>query len=211
MNKYMKPDPLQEIHDRRGGVVGDDLNSPRGNWTFNGEPAGDGLKICALVTTARHGERQYRDGVNRYRDIQRYIVEAPSDERIELGWEPFTQFQAVAQDEGHAGQLVTFTSNAWGGRIAVENLISDYVGNGRRRFPIVTLGSRPKKNDDKGNFDPTFSIIGWKAASDFADMLADMLPQPTAQPLALEPPERRGPEPDEGLEPGADPVDDLPF
>ena len=215
MNKHIRQDPLQALFERRGGVIGDDLKCVRGAWAADGElvETGDaGLRLCMLVPTARHGERQWRDGVNRYRDVELYTVDMPSDERLELGWDPFTQFQAIAQDEGHAGQIVTFSSYAWGGRNAVESLVCDYIGNGRRRFPVVTLGSRPKKNDDgKGNFDPVFNVVDWVAADDFAATLADILPQPAPQPLALEPPKRTGPESDEGLEPGSDPSDDLPF
>lgn len=219
MNKYTHTprDPLQELFARKGGVIGADLRCAKGAWTLSDEPieTGDGgLKICMLAPTARHGERQWRDGVgNKYRDVQLYTVDTPSDERLDLGWDPFTQFQAIARDEGHAGLLLTFTSTSWGGRNAVESLVCDYVGNGRRKFPVVTLGSRPKKNDDgKGNFDPVFSIGDWVVASDFTDTLADLLPPPAAaQPLALGPPKRTGPESDEGLEPGADPGDDIPF
>ncbi len=213
MNKYTRPDPWREIFQRRGGVLGGDLRCTKGAWTLSDEPAetGDaGLKICILWPTARHGERQYRDGVgNKYRDVQLYIDGAPSDERLELGWEPLTQFQAIAQDEAHVGQLVTFTSYAWGGRNAFENLIGDYLSKGGQQFPVVALDVRPKRNDPNGNIDPVFRIVGWKAADDFADMVANILPQPAPQPLALEPPKRAEPESDEGLEPGADPDDDT--
>ena len=74
MNKYMKPNPWREIHERRGGVLGDDLKCAKGRWTLNGEPARDGLQICILMPTARHGERQYREGAGaKYRGMQLYI------------------------------------------------------------------------------------------------------------------------------------------
>ena len=38
-------------------------------------------------------------------------------------------------------------------------------------FPICTLGSRPKKNDVNGNFDPVFTIVGWAPRSDFEAIL----------------------------------------
>jgi hypothetical protein len=107
---------------------------------------------------------------------------------------------------------LTFTSYAWGGRNAFENLSGDYLSKGGRQFPVVTLSSRPKKNDDKGNFEPVLSIVGWKVASDFADMLADMLPPPAPQPIALAPPKRTGPETNEVPGPGSGPGDDdIPF
>ena len=165
-------------------------------WILSDEPAktGDaGLKICLLWPTARHGERQYRDGVgNKYRDVQLYIDGAPPDERIELGWEPLTQLQAIAQDEAHVGQVVTYTSFSWGGRNAFENLIGDYLSKGGQQFPVVALDVRPKRNDPNRNIDPVFRIVGWKAADDFADVVANILPQPA--PLALEPPTRAEPE-----------------
>ena len=182
-----------------------------GTLDLDGEPA-DGLTICVLVPTARHGQRQFRDGVGvKYRSMQLYINKAPPDERLEFGWDPFTQFQAIAQDEGHAEQVLTFTSTSWGGRNALEDLSGAYLSKGERQFPICALGLRPKKNDPNGNIDPVFRVVGWKAASDFADMLADMLPQPAAQPLALEPPKREPEVIPEDLEPGADPDDSLPF
>jgi hypothetical protein len=81
MNKYTRPDPWREIFERRGGVLGADLRCVKGNWTLSDEPVetGDaGLRICILWPIARHGERQWRDGVgNKYRDTQLYIDGAP--------------------------------------------------------------------------------------------------------------------------------------
>jgi hypothetical protein len=84
----LKQDTWREIFERRGGVIGGDLKCVRGHWTLDGEPVetGDaGLKICIVWPTARHGERQFRDGGGvKHRGMQLYINEAPPDERLEL-------------------------------------------------------------------------------------------------------------------------------
>ena len=213
MNKYTRPDPLQEIFERQGGVIGADLKCVKGEWILDGEAILDGdagLRLCVLAPTARHGELQCRDDVStgpRHSSLRRRRL------RTSGSTPAGTPIRVPGDRAGRASRRVASDVH--------QQLLGRQErgrGLGRRlrrqwqaEISARHLGSRPKKNDDKGNFDPVFTVVDWVVASDFADTLADVLPPPAAPPLALEPPKRSEPEPDKGPVPAADTGDDIPF
>ena len=193
----MKNDPWQEALDSGGGIQGSLVKFVKGVWSIDDdvvEAGDDGIRLNILMETAQHGSVLWgNDRTIIDRRLQRYAVAPPSREPPKGGWAPYTQFQCVGTNGIYAGQLMTFSSSSWGGRHAFQALIRAYLQRGKREFPICTLGSRPKKNDVNGNFDPVFTIVGWAPRSDFEAIL------PPADP----------PPPSSG---GAAPVDDdLPF
>ena len=124
------------------------------------------------METALHGSVLWsNDRTIINRRLNRYAVAAPSKEPLENGRSPYTQFQCVGASGYYVGQLMTFSSSSWGGRLAFPPLIRAWLLRGRLEFPICTLGSKPRKNDVNGNIDPVFKVVGWAPRSDFAALL----------------------------------------
>jgi hypothetical protein len=173
--KYEKSDPWQEAVNDSGGIQGLLLKFARRSWTVDDEAVqtgDDGVRICILMETALHGSVLWsNDRTIINRRLNRYAAVAPSREPLENGRSPYTQFQCVGASGNYVGQLMTFSSSSWGGRHAFQALIRPYLQRGKREFPICTVGSRPKKNDVNGNFDPVFTIVGWAPRDDFAAIL----------------------------------------
>jgi hypothetical protein len=182
-------DPWVETLTASGGIEGLHLKCAKGVWYLDGVQiavGAGGLKIVIIMPTATHGAVKWQDQeIIGRTPLQRYEDAAPSSDFLEEGWNPYTQFLCVGADEKHIGQLMTFTSSSWSGRRAFKDQIGPYLRKAKRQFPIVTLGSKPRRNDPNGNIDPTFAIVDWAARGDFADML---LPGPETQPALLEAP-----------------------
>jgi hypothetical protein len=169
-------DPWLETLTAGGGIEGVHLKYAKGIWYLDGVQisVGEiGLKIAVLMSTAAHNAVLWdNQEIIERTPLRRYEDAAPSFD-IEKGWSPYTQFLGVGADEKHLGQLVTYTSSAWSGRHAFRGLIGPYLRKGKREFPIVTLGSKPRPRDPNGNIDPTFAVVDWAPRANFADMLPE--------------------------------------
>src|SRR5208337_4858590 len=74
---------------------------------------------------------------------------------------------------GENGELMTYSGLSWGVRSAfISQLLRPYARLRQRAFPIVRLAFQPQK-DDRGNYRPTFNIVGWKPRSVFAEILGE--------------------------------------
>jgi hypothetical protein len=222
-------DPWIETLTAAGGIEGLHLKCAKGAWCLDGVQIAvgeDGLKLAVIMPSAAHGAVLWRDQEIVDRTPLRRYEDAAASGDIEEEWCPYTQFLAVGADEKHRGQLMTFTSSSWSGRHAFRALIGPYLRKGKREFPVVTLGSKPRRNDPNNNVDPTFTIIDWAMRDGFTDLLlpeADERPQLEAPPTApaIQRPMARmtvttGPQPapsaeNDGYFPGADPAEDIPF
>ena len=170
----MTHDPWQEALNASGGIDGIHVKFVKGHWSFDDDPVqtgNEGVRICILMETAQHGSVLWDDRTIVDRRLQRYTDVPPSREPPKPGWAPYTQCQAVGASGNYVDQQLTFSSSSWGGRNAFYSLIARTHLRGKREFPICTLGSKPKKNDPNGNFDPTFTVVGWAPRSDFTPML----------------------------------------
>ena len=205
----------QEAIDREGLVEGALIKFTNEKWTKNdlAIPIGaDGVQLCMLMVTAMHGAVLYRDHVPVDYQISRYEDCPPSNGKLADDWQPYTACQVVGMDENHRGQLMAFVSTALGGRLAFKRLIPGYGRKGEKEFPIVVLGSKRRKGEKRDYVDPTFEIVGWAPRDDFKDYLPPPRPPREAPAPLLAPPMHDEPESVlEALEPGAEPVDDLPF
>jgi hypothetical protein len=178
-------DPWQQAVDESGGIEGIWIKCSKGRWSFDDcdvATGDDGVKICVVMPTALHGAVLWgEDRTIIDRRLERYEDSAPCGRQLAVGWSPYTQFLAVGADERHRGQLLTFTSSSWGGRRAFHALLGPYVRKGKAEFPVCTLSTRPKRNDPNHNIDPVFSIVGWSARENFAELLpppAELLEPP---------------------------------
>jgi hypothetical protein len=170
----MMYDPWQEALNASGGIDGIHVKFVKGHWSFDDDPVqtgNEGVRICILMETAQHGSVLWDDRTIVDRRLQRYADISPSREPLKMGWAPYTQFQCVGASGNYVDQQMTFASSSWGGRHAFFTLIRPYTLRRKLEFPICTLGSKPKKNDPNGNFDPTFTVVGWAPRSDFTPML----------------------------------------
>jgi hypothetical protein len=125
-----------------------------------------------IITSATTGQILWRNGIVVERDIGRLEDGFAPPGQIRDGWNPYTSFQVVSADSDSFGQLMTYTSSSWGGRRALQNLVSMYRLKGRRQFPICTLETKVRKNDKNGNIDPVFKVIGWSDRGNFGELLA---------------------------------------
>jgi hypothetical protein len=99
------------------------------------------------------------------------------------GYNKYTSVMVIDQDGG----LGTFTSSSWGGHYAISELVPAYRMQKERALPVCELRTRDR-NDDFGNIDPMFKIVGWQPKSAFEAILGP------SEPLALEGPESGWPE-----------------
>ncbi|HKI14286.1 MAG TPA: hypothetical protein VKA12_04640 [Roseiarcus sp.] len=187
----------------QGNIIqGRHLKLAKGVWYLDDEAVTigpNGLKITMLMSTALTGKLRWEGGVVADQDLWRYTTAPPPEKHaIPEGWDPFTGFLAIGQDDAHLGQLMTATSSAWNFRNAFKrDVISSYHLHGCGPLPIVTLGSRLKKNDPNGNFEPIFAPVDWADPSDFAGFLPE-------EPKQLAPPEEPPPieaDPNAGFDP----------
>jgi hypothetical protein len=171
----MKNDPWQEALDSGGGIQGSLLKFVKGVWSVDDdavETGEDGIRLNILMETAQHGSVLWgNDRTIIHRRLQRYADAPPSKESLKAGWAPYTQVRCIGASGIYSGQMMTFSSSSWGARHAFFTLIHPYMLRRKLEFPICTLGSRPKKNDVNGNFDPVFTIVGWAPRVDFAAIL----------------------------------------
>jgi hypothetical protein len=132
----------------------------------------NGLKVAVLMPSALTGAVLWTDGVIVDQRLHRYEEAPPPD--VPDRWSPYTAFVCVGLDEGHRGELATYTSSAWSSRYAFRQwLIGPYVQRGRRLLPIVTFATKSRKHDINGNIDPIFVLSGWAQPSDFASYLPE--------------------------------------
>jgi hypothetical protein len=171
----MKYDPWQEALDSGGGIQGSLVKFVKAVWSVDDdvvETGDDGIRLIILMETAQHGSVLWgNDRTIIDRRLQRYADASPSKEPLKMGWSPYTIFKCVGASGIYSGKMMTSSSSSWGGRHAFYALIHPYILRRKLEFPICTLGSRPKKNDVNGNFDPVFTIVGWAPRSDFEAIL----------------------------------------
>lgn len=187
----MTYDPWQAACDEGGAnIIGLRLGYAKGVWSLDKIPVQtgpDGLLICILMTTAGHSPVEWINNRPAGLKIVRYSI-APPPREYPKGVDPYTTFLCVSADAGRLGQMMTFTSSSWNARSAFLKLVGPYLLKRKQEFPICSLGSIDR-HDDYGNFDPTFTPIGWKPGADFADIIGDepdqaLLPEaPTAPEL----------------------------
>ena len=125
-----------------------------------------------IMDTATVGEVLWKEQKIAQRNTGRlsdgFVPRTPSN--ISLGWNPYISVMAVRCDDGHLGDLVTFTSSSWGGWFAFQRLINPWRLKGRSVFPVVTLATK-ERHDENRNIDPVFKPSGWSARSNFGDLL----------------------------------------
>ena len=157
------------------GIEGQHLKCAKGNWLLDEESietGEDGFQCCIIMDTATVGEVLWKEKKIVERNTGRlsdgFVPKTPNN--ISLGWNPYTSVMAVRCDEGHLGDLVTFTSSSWGGWFAFQRLINPWRLKGRKLFPRVTLATK-ERSDQNCNIDPVFKIFDWSARSNFSDLL----------------------------------------
>ena len=177
------------------GILGEHLKIAKGTWTLVGGEfrfGPDGIKLAVIMPTVVVGQVLWTDGqitereVGRIEDGFRAISTTRAMNENHPGWSPYTQFLGVRCDDGHVGELLTFTSSAWGGRFAFESLKAMYALKRRREFPIVILGTKAR-GDVNHNIDGTFTAVGWTNRSNFAELLAEAPETAPALTHAIEP------------------------
>jgi hypothetical protein len=188
-------------------LVGAFLKCAKGVWSLDDEgieTGPDGFRLTILTPTAKHGRVKWENGRIVARVLHKYSEGDPSWEEMPDGWNAYTTFQGIAEDE-----LLTFKSSSYGARRALKNVIAQYRFRGGRQFPICTLGKKQRKNDPNGNFDPVFRIRGWVPIGDFADILPEAADRRRleAPPWSAPPSSDSG---DDGYA-GHDPANDLPL
>jgi len=161
------------ISDSVNGIEGQHLKCAKGRWLLDDNEiitGDDGLRICVVMETATVGEVLWQDHKIAERNIGRVQDGFQFPDVLTDGWNPYVAVMAVRADAGHVGDLLTFTSSSWGGRRAFQSLVNPYRIMGKRRFPICTLGTKTR-NDENRNIDPTFRIVGWSNRGNFAELV----------------------------------------
>jgi hypothetical protein len=167
-------DAWDQTGDMSNGIEGAHLKCAKGTWLLDDERieiGESGIKICVIMESATVGEILWRDHKIVDRNVGRIADGHTPPRQITEGWNPYVAFQAVRADEGHLGELVTFTSSSWGGRYAFQSLVNPFRLKGRQQFPICLLATK-ERGDANGNIDPVFRIVGWSDRGNFQDLLA---------------------------------------
>jgi len=184
MTTYEK-DAWDEFGDSGNGIEGQWLKCSKGHWTLDKEDVetgDDGIKICVIMDSVTLGQVLWQDSKIIGRNIGRLsdgFVPPMKKADLTPGWDPYIAFQAVRADDEHLGDLITFTSNSWGGFYAFQALVNPFRLKGRQQFPICVLKTKDR-GDANGTVDPVFKIMSWSIRENFTELL----PAPTA-PAAL--------------------------
>ena len=206
---YHERDGWDEVGDQGNGILGGHLKYVKGRMFLDKAEIkiGDhGIKLCIIMDSATAGKVLWQDQRIAERDVGRVASGfMPRRAEIQESWNPYVSFQAVRADEGHLGEVVTFTSSSWGGWYAFEKLINPYRLKERRQFPVITIATKDR-GDENNTIDPVFKITSlWSARENFPDLLPPPI-APAAEAIAYSPPAK----PDEpSLAEVLD--DDIPF
>jgi hypothetical protein len=170
----------QDTVDQSGGIEGDPVrfSAKTGLYTVDGVSLAQGYRAILFMPTARHCGILWSEDhkVLGRTQVHLYDDAAPGSDDYPAGYKPSTTITCVSTDESH--RLMTLMFTVWGARTAFARLGSAYLARGARQFPICILGSKPKKNDPYGNFNPILDPVSWVSRGDF--------PHLSAPPLALE-------------------------
>jgi len=174
MNKVYV-DPWQAAVDQASGNEGGTVrqNLKTGVVTVDGAPAGPNFQLYFLLSELTHGwVKKYERGVRAERDLRRYADGPPKLDEDRPGWDPNTGCLCVGVREGGGlGSLATYVATSWSARNAVEaQLLRPYVRLKRQGFPLVRLGFA-EQTDDRGNYQPIFTVLEWKERSAFDPIL----------------------------------------
>jgi hypothetical protein len=112
-------DAWDEAGDMSNGIAGEWLKHARGVWTLDEEELDTNeFRMCVIMPTATVGEVKWFESKIVERNIGRLEDGHVPPIKPKEGWNNYVSFQAVRADEGHLGDLVTYTSTSWGGRHA---------------------------------------------------------------------------------------------
>ncbi|HEV7910736.1 MAG TPA: hypothetical protein VGP28_06555 [Methylocella sp.] len=182
---YHERDAWDATGDMGNGIEGQHLKCAKGKWLLDDveiETGADGLKFCPIMETATVGEVLWHDQKIVERNVGRISdgFLPPTPANIAEKWNPYIAVLGVRCDDGHLGELLTFTSSSWGGWFAFQRLINPWRLKGRAAFPVCTLSTK-ERHDENRNVDPVFKHAGWSARENFAELL----PPPAAGNAAI--------------------------
>jgi hypothetical protein len=166
-------DAWDETGNMSNGIEGQHLKCAKGRWLLDDNEivTGEaGIKIGIVMESAIVGEVLWQERKIADRHVGLIAHGHVPLRQISEGWNPYVAFQAVRADEGHIGELVTFTSSSWGGRFAFQAIVNPYRLKQRRQFPICLLMTK-ERGDANGNVDPVFKIVGWSDCQNFQELL----------------------------------------
>ena len=169
-------DPMQEAALEASGFEGLVVkhNCKDGVVYLDGTPVGPGFNACLFISEARHGSLEFDADQNlTFKEILRYADVKPPRGK----WEPGRKLNtSVLGIDTSTNQLLTYIGASWAVRTAFEaQLLKPFQRMNGRGFPVVSLGFKADK-DANGNHRPTFTIVGWRPRSAFAEILGEGTP-----------------------------------
>jgi hypothetical protein len=148
--------------------VGFDLSCAKGHWRYDGGEPEPGERFVIIMTSWQDGEIKWEE--RRPKEIKtNLVVNDGLWGRPTPGLSPYTSVMVVNK----LGCIGSFTSSSYGGHNAVKALVPQYRMLGQRSYPVTELETAPR-NDEYGNVDPRFKIVGWAPRSAFAAITGDM-------------------------------------
>jgi hypothetical protein len=138
-----------------GRPVGSHLTVSKGRPRYDGADIEPGTRFAVALPTWEDGHVQWKD--HKIADIvtQNVAEHGLMQEPLPKGYSKYTSVMVIDQDGG----LGTFTSSSFGGHYAIAELIPAYRMQKERAIPVCELRTRDR-NDDFGNIDPMFKIVG---------------------------------------------------
>jgi hypothetical protein len=181
-------DPYPSFANESGpGIIGKRLSCIKGEWVCGPDktPVAVGTQYLAIVPTALRGHIRFGANGIDAADVGLVKDNFLMKHRQALGdtdetlWatdpagnrkDPWAKYFAVQLIEVSAPHSdVTFTSNAWGGQVALQDLCGVYGrerGNYPEQFPVVALAVKPRQTKHGKVPGPWFDFKGWATVED---------------------------------------------